>query len=569
MEKKFVKIIFLLVVITMIIPISSILPTQANDGQYNSLNLKNFTENSFANDWWPMFRKDSGNTGSSTSIAPITNHLNWKHIIPENLYATTPIISGNQLFISTNWYFYSEKLNLTKSSLLEKSLSLPDVSQILMNHPTGEATGLYCLNAITGEQLWFYPFYAPNNPAIFNEKLYIVDIGAEYMSKLYCLNLSGEKIWEKSIGQMVLSPTIIADEKIYLTGFDIYGYSGSLNCYDLLGNLKWTYPLPPYELIWFSAPAVNNGIVSFISTNFYSYYDGHIYGLNASNGGYLWSRPIFSLFLFYFGLPSAVCTNNRVYAVDFNINNYNGYLICFDAKTGSTVWTTPLGTVLSLSTPTVDEDSLFFSGIDLYSYYNWLYKVYLNNGTIQWKIPIPMASYFFGGTPICSANTIILSSGTYYGESNEIYCFNKEDGMTLWQFYLDDISIGYPSIGDQKIYIVDYSGKVYAFEDVLKIAKVAGGFMNVKMVLQNIGNTSLTNITWTLSVKGGKMGLINLSKSGTIKTLSAGKSKIVRALPIFGLGEVNITATATMEGMDVLKIKKHGMVLGPIIILNS
>jgi len=570
MKKKFVEIILLLVVSTMIIPVGAILPTQADNGQNASLNLNNFTGNSLANDWWPMFRQDSGNTGSSASIAPFTNHLKWKHTIPENPYATTPIVSGDKLFISTNWYFYSEKPNLTISDLFEKPPSLPDVRQILMNHPTGEATGLYCLNAITGEQLWFYPFYAPNDPAIFNGNLYIVDIGASYMSTLYCLNpTSGELIWAKSIGQMVLSPTIIADEKIYLAGFDIYGYSGSLNCYDLSGNIKWTYPLPAYELIWFSAPAVNDGIVSFISTNIYSYYEGHIYGLNADTGGYLWSHPIFSLFFFYFGLPSAVCTNGKVYAVDFNINNYYGYLKCFDGQTGSPIWTTMLGTVLSLSTPTVDEDYVFVSGVDLYSYNSWLYRVYSGNGTIQWKIPVPGVSYFNAGNTICSSNTIILSPGSYYGGSYEIICLNKEDGLSLWQFYLDDITIGAPSIGDQMVYIVDISGNVYAFEDVLKIKKVAGGLMNVKMVLQNIGDTSLTNISWTLSVNGGVGGLINRYKFGTIKTLPAGKSSTVRVFPIFGIGKVYINATATMEGMNVLQVKKQGIVLGPIIIVNS
>lgn len=569
MKKKFIKIVILVILSIIIIPISAILPTEANDRQNNSLNLKNFTQNSFVNDWWSMFRKDSGNTGYSTSTAPITNHLNWKQVIPENLYPTTPIVSDDQLFISTNWYFYSEKLNLTISDLLEKPLFLPDIRQILMNHPTGEATGLYCLNANTGEQLWFYSFYAPNIPAIYNGKLYIVDIGTEYTSTLYCLNpTSGELIFKKTIDQLVLSPTIIAEEKIYLACFDLYGYSGSLNCYDLSGNPMWSYSLLPYELIWFSAPAVNDGIVSFISTNLYSYY-GHIYGLNANNGGYLWSHPIFSLLYYYFGLPSAVCTNNRVYAIDFDINSYTGFLKCFNAQTGTIIWTTWLGSLLSLSTPAVDGDSVFFSGTDLYSYYNWLYRVYLSNGTIQWEVPIPAITYSIGGSPVCSANTIILSAGSYYGGSNEIYCFNKEDGMSLWQFYLDDITIGYPSIGDQQVYIADLYGKVYAFKDVLKIVKVAGGFMNVKMVLENIGNTNLTNINWTMSVKGGKMGMINFNRLGTIETLSAGKSKTVRALPIFGLGEVDVVATATMEGMNILQIKKHGIVFGPIVILNS
>jgi outer membrane protein assembly factor BamB len=564
MKKIFIKIIFLLVVSIMIIPASAILPTQTKDEKYSSLNQKNSTGNSIANNWWPMYRKDSGNTGCSTSISPFTNHIKWKHTIPENLYATTPIVSADRLYISTNWYFYSEKTNLTKSGILQPSSSLPDLRQMIMNHPTGEATGLYCLNAITGEQIWFYPLYSPNDPAIFNEKLYIVDLGTSYMSTLYCLNpTTGELIWEKTIGQMVLSPTIIADEKIFLAGFDIYGYSGSMNCYDLSGNNLWSYPLPANELIWFSAPAVNDGIVSFISTNFYSYYEGHIYALDEDNGGYLWSHTISSLFLLYFGLPSAVCTNGRVYAIDINIYSYFGYLKCFDSETGSPIWTTMLGPILSCSTPTIDGDSIFITGIDMNSYYSLLYKIYVENGTIQWIVPIPSVSFYLGNT-ICSENAIILFPGSYYGESNQVFCFNKGDGMSLWQFYLDDITIGNPSIGDKLVYLVDYSGNVYAISE-----RLAGGFMNVKMILQNTGDTSLTNISWTISVEGGLGGSINRTKSGNIKTLSAGKFNIVRMFPIFGLGKVYVSATATMEGMNVLEIKKQGMALGPIIILGS
>ena len=34
-------------------------------------------------DWWPMFRHDPGNTGSTTSTAPDTNEICWKGTVPD------------------------------------------------------------------------------------------------------------------------------------------------------------------------------------------------------------------------------------------------------------------------------------------------------------------------------------------------------------------------------------------------------------------------------------------------------------------------------------------------------
>ena len=156
----------------------------------------------------------------------------------------------------------------------------------------------------------------------------------------------------------------------------------------------------------------------------------------------------------------------------------------------------------------------------------------------------------------------------YYGDFSEILCFNKDDGMSLLQLTLDDISIGSLSIGDQIVYAVDYSGNVYAIEDVLKVKSISGGFMNVKMVIQNIGDTNLTNINWSISVEGGTMKLINHHKSGSIKTLPVEKSRVVRAFPIFGMGKVYINATIAMEDMEGIQINNKGLVLGPIIIVT-
>ncbi len=105
-------------------------------------------------DWWPMFRHDSGNTGSATSIAPNTNHLCWKETISDEIYSATPIVYNDRLYISTSSFYY-DILDLTKTT--DKTMfEAPDFNVILTDLFTYRDEyngGVYCLDADEGTQL--------------------------------------------------------------------------------------------------------------------------------------------------------------------------------------------------------------------------------------------------------------------------------------------------------------------------------------------------------------------------------------------------------------------------------
>lgn len=124
-------------------------------------------------------------------------------------------------------------------------------------------------------------------------------------------------------------------------------------------------------------------------------------------------------------------------------------------------------------------------------------------------------------------------------------------------------------MGDGRVYFADYDGNLYMIEDVLKIQDISGGFLGLSAQIQNIGDSSLTGISWEISVVGGSLGLINRTRAGTIQDLAAGESSTVRLLPLFGLGRVEIIATATMPQMSTLKKVKQGLLLGPVCIMTS
>ena len=63
--------------------------------------------------------------------------------------------------------------------------------------------------------------------------------------------------------------------------------------------------------------------------------------------------------------------------------------------------------------------------------------------------------------------------------------------------------------------------------------------------------------------------MIDKHASGDIPTLQGGKSKIVRAFPILGLGNIEIDVMVSMFGLTPIKKSIEGIALGFITIVKS
>lgn len=150
-----------------------------------------------------------------------------------------------------------------------------------------------------------------------------------------------------------------------------------------------------------------------------------------------------------------------------------------------------------------------------------------------------------------------------------IYCLAMENGEILWSYNLDYYTLAYPSIADEKVFIADTIGNIYAIEDVLKIGKVSGGLLSVKVEIQNTGILDLSDISWTIDVDGGMLGIIDKHASGTISNLQGDKSKTVRAFPIIGMGNINIEVMVVMPGMSPIIKNLEGMAMGLLIMVKS
>jgi len=90
----------------------------------------------------------------------------------------------------------------------------------------------------------------------------------------------------------------------------------------------------------------------------------------------------------------------------------------------------------------------------------------------------------------------------------------------------------------------------------LQITLKKGFGLGVTATISNTDGTALaTNVKWELSITGGVLGLINKVVNGTISSLAIDAEEPVKTGLVFGLGTVDIKASATCD---------EGMVVGPI-----
>ena len=114
-------------------------------------------------------------------------------------------------------------------------------------------------------------------------------------------------------------------------------------------------------------------------------------------------------------------------------------------------------------------------------------------------------------------------------------------------------------------------------QTTLEITAVKGGCCKVSVTVKNIGIETAENITMVISVKGGILGKINITKScsgcgncsNSIEPNATKTESTTGAGRIIGFGPVVITTSA--EAINAVKVEKtfNGFVLGPLVIVTK
>ena len=110
---------------------------------------------------------------------------------------------------------------------------------------------------------------------------------------------------------------------------------------------------------------------------------------------------------------------------------------------------------------------------------------------------------------------------------------------------------------------------VHIAAPALEIRQITGGISKVSAKIKNNGDAPTSQVNWSISIKGGILGLIDVTVSGTISSLNINEEAIIDTndASIVGFGLVYITVTAETTGAPVASDTVKGLVLLYIVIV--
>ncbi len=225
-------------------------------------------------------------------------------------------------------------------------------------------------------------------------------------------------------GSVVMAPSV-ANGTVYAGSMD-----GCVYALDAVtGHLLWSFPADNQVM---SQPLVANGTV-FIGVGNKAFgrtaqgqlvrgsgYSG-VYALNAANGQVDWYFPTLGEVM-----PTPAYSDGTVYAA-----TGGGMFYAIDATSGRLRWQVGLGSMVSMSSPTIVGDTAVVGGANPYR----LFGVDLQTHRIAWTQSFPHVSGGLDGiTPAAAGNTayVQLAEGAGIKRIVEL-AVNAQTGQVLWQ----------------------------------------------------------------------------------------------------------------------------------------
>ncbi len=379
----------------------------------------------------------------------------------------------------------------------EKKQETPTFQQVFYNIPKGGSiaaraefhdgviyfpsldTHVYALDAKTGQMIWKFRTGGPSisAPLVHNNHVYFGSNNEFF----YCLNLDGQLLWKKHLGDIIVS---------YPSGFGdkIFAAAGKyLFCLSEKGQEIWKFRTGDGLLV---LPKIVNNRV------FIGSYDRHAYGLDAETGRLLWKfgtgGPLGSPIIFsenkalvtvkrsWEKMPEAkdprlyfTSADNYVYCTDQDgnliwklncgmslssgvtgdngkifVGSVPGYLHAIDALAGKFLWKFRANNMITAGTA-IKNDELYIG--------SWDHKMYClaANGEKVWD--------FLTGGPI-AAEAVIAGDNIYFGSADTFfYCMNTRKRNVEWTF---QCGFGMPEVLSNKISqalnaFVEYDKKIF------------------------------------------------------------------------------------------------------------
>jgi len=373
--------------------VSSLILRSANPNETFAGSAQAQTE---ADNSWPLYHHDLGQTGFTKSSAPTTNETYWVSK-PSILGVRAPVIVDGMVFVQ------------------ESFATIPN-----------DYFNVYGLNEGSGVTLWTFQAHTGGTQlepegsqsiAIAYGRVYFGSYAGQVLN-VYSLNEStGQLLWSHPMTAGTWAGPTVADGQVFIASLD--GKLYSLN--STTGTLIWSYTTG--NQLW-STPVVLNGEVIFQSD------DGHVYALNERDGHLLWSDPTHQGY--YTSGGGLAVSNGAVF-----VGDSSGFAWAFNQTDGSQIWSTKLPSG-GVSEPSVGYGRVYFSDFT----YNTGPKIYALNqtdGNLLWTIKSTE------GEPLYSP--AIADGMVFVGAT----AWNATNGAPIWN-YENELG-GFPAVADGRLYV--------------------------------------------------------------------------------------------------------------------
>lgn len=161
---------------------------------------------------------------------------------------------------------------------------------------------------------------------------------------------------------------------------------------------------------------------------------------------------------------------------------------------------------------------------------------------------------------------IVTPGDTYYIVSSTV---NMTDNWYVWGLYMNSTIYQngtiYYTIDDEATWIEieapggDMTFRTYGTDATALNLTITGG-IGVTVTTENVGEINAGNVKTEITIKGGILGLINISVEDTTSSL-APTDLMVTKKPLIGLGPITVIATTRADNAVEVTKSKDGLIL--------
>ena len=380
------------------------------------------TETPLTDGNWPTFHGNinrSGTTDLLNSRIDLAPKLKWKFhdslILERRPFACSPAVVGSRVLIgSDNYKLYCVDM---ESGQLQWEF---EAGYPIFSSPAvwngrvyiGEGlhydadTSLYCLNLQDGSVIWTFQTdsHTESSPTVDNGKVYF---GAGD-DGLYCLDaITGEEQWNFPHAHVDGGPLVVDDHVYFGSG---YSYEGIICVSAADGQLVWKqiFRAP----IW-SAPSFSDGrLYVGIGNGNFNESDPEPFGevrcLNLAGGADIWR---------FTDVKDSVLTSIAVSENRAVFGSRDGVCYALDARTGKLAWRADIGAPI-VSSPAVADGHVLFGADD-----GVLYCLSLEDGQEFWSFDTIDDVLVFMETTSIQSSPAVVAGRVIFGSSNgNLYC---------------------------------------------------------------------------------------------------------------------------------------------------